>query len=181
MLATDGYTYEKRAIEKWLLENNTSPKNNLSFDAKDLRPNHAIKSMIDLFKQEEKGWKNLKTIEKKFLYVYTPKVREMLNQEVVNLEKNAAKKILSNWEANIDLSKEKEEILRRQLELNAYSIKDNKYKFQIPQPIQAFVGRERELENIDKILKRENVVCLVGSGGMGKTQLATEYIMQKAQ
>jgi hypothetical protein len=67
VLATDGYTYEKRAIEKWLLENNISPKTNLSFDAKDLRPNHAIKSMIDLFKQEEKGWKNLKTIEKKFL------------------------------------------------------------------------------------------------------------------
>ena len=63
--------------------------------------------------------------------------------------------------------------MKKQAELSAYSLKDDKYKFQIPQPIETFVGREKDLQMIDQHFSKENIVCLVGPGGMGKTQLAT--------
>ena len=70
VMAADGYTYEKVAIEKWLEKEKKSPKTNMPIDANDLRPNHAIKSMIDLFKTEERQLKNLKETERKFLEVF---------------------------------------------------------------------------------------------------------------
>jgi DNA-binding SARP family transcriptional activator len=38
----------------------------------------------------------------------------------------------------------------------------------------SFVGRERELEQVDKLLREHRLLTLVGAGGAGKTRLASE-------
>jgi len=86
---------------------------------------------------------------------------------VADLEKKAVEKILFNWEEKLAI--DKEEALRRQTELNAYKLTDDKYRFQVPKPAKTFVGREKELESIEKKITEKNILCLVGNGGMGKT------------
>jgi hypothetical protein len=98
VFASDGYTYERKFIEEWLIKNDISPVTKIKFLNKNILPNHATKSMIDLFKQEEKEWKNVKDTEKRFFYVFAPKIRENLQLEVNILQKKAAQKLLTNWE-----------------------------------------------------------------------------------
>ncbi|KAK9809032.1 hypothetical protein WJX72_008192 [[Myrmecia] bisecta] len=45
VLAADGYTYERSAIEKWLRTSNTSPQTNMLLEDKHLRPNNSIRIM----------------------------------------------------------------------------------------------------------------------------------------
>ncbi|KAK6936854.1 U-box domain [Dillenia turbinata] len=45
-VAADGYTYERRAIEKWLEEKGTSPMTNLQLPNKNLVPNYTLLSAI---------------------------------------------------------------------------------------------------------------------------------------
>ena len=44
----------------------------------------------------------------------------------------------------------------------------------LPAAVTSFVGREREIEQIDALLERSRLVTLVGPGGAGKTRLARE-------
>jgi DNA-binding SARP family transcriptional activator len=44
----------------------------------------------------------------------------------------------------------------------------------LPAPVTSFVGRERELAQIDELLARGRLVTLLGPGGAGKTRLARE-------
>merc|ERR1712036_155349 len=53
VFAADGYTYEKEAIEKWLVRSDKSPMTNLPLDDMVLIPNYAIKSMIENWKTNE--------------------------------------------------------------------------------------------------------------------------------
>ena len=46
VLAKDGFTYEKQAIEQWLEKHDTSPMTNATLDSKDLQPNLLVKQMI---------------------------------------------------------------------------------------------------------------------------------------
>jgi hypothetical protein len=46
VIAADGYSYERAAIEKWLRDKHTSPMTNLPLPHKGLTPNRAIKSAI---------------------------------------------------------------------------------------------------------------------------------------
>lgn len=48
MVASDGHTYERNAIENWLIEmnKNTSPMTNEKLKSKELIPAHTLKSMI---------------------------------------------------------------------------------------------------------------------------------------
>ena len=46
MIAADGHTYERIAIEKWLTKSNQSPKTNLRLAHKTVIPNHALRSVI---------------------------------------------------------------------------------------------------------------------------------------
>jgi tetratricopeptide (TPR) repeat protein len=48
--------------------------------------------------------------------------------------------------------------------------------FQVPTHNANFVGREEELIKIKKSLSENKILCIVGSGGLGKTELATEYL-----
>lgn len=75
VVAADDYTYEKRAIEDWFTKSDVSPQTGKKFPHKNLLPNHATKAMIDLFKQEQQEWKNLRGAEQKFLYLFAPKIQ----------------------------------------------------------------------------------------------------------
>jgi predicted ATPase len=44
----------------------------------------------------------------------------------------------------------------------------------LPRPLSSFLGRERELAEIDRLLARNRLLTLVGPPGTGKTRLATE-------
>jgi hypothetical protein len=47
VVATDGYTYERKSIEEWWSNNNTSPVTNKKIRSKKLVPSHSVKEMID--------------------------------------------------------------------------------------------------------------------------------------
>jgi hypothetical protein len=45
-VASDGYTYDRKAIEMWLSMNDKSPMTNLQLLNKNLIPNHSLRSAI---------------------------------------------------------------------------------------------------------------------------------------
>ena len=47
-------------------------------------------------------------------------------------------------------------------------------KHNLPQPMTAFVGREREMQEIERLLETTRVLTLTGAGGCGKTRLALQ-------
>lgn len=47
MVAADGYTYEREAITKWFENSTRSPMTNQELDTTDLKPNYAIKSILN--------------------------------------------------------------------------------------------------------------------------------------
>ena len=51
VLAADGHSYERTAISKWLQKHDTSPKNGNKLEHLNLTPNHAIRSLIEEFKE----------------------------------------------------------------------------------------------------------------------------------
>mmetsp|Transcript_35319 Transcript_35319/g.82536 ORF Transcript_35319/g.82536 Transcript_35319/m.82536 type:complete len:108 (-) Transcript_35319:199-522(-) len=46
VLAMDGHSYERAAIENWLRQSQKSPKTNALLPSKMLLPNHALRGMI---------------------------------------------------------------------------------------------------------------------------------------
>ena len=46
MVAADGFTYEREAILKWFEHSKRSPMTNQELETLDLKPNHAIKSIL---------------------------------------------------------------------------------------------------------------------------------------
>lgn len=46
VVAADGYTYERQAIQQWLGSHDNSPMTNLALEHKNLIPNHMLRSMI---------------------------------------------------------------------------------------------------------------------------------------
>ena len=63
-MCTDGHTYEKVAIEKWLSEHGTSPVTGSVLLSKRLAPNHALRNAISEFKAAEEGRTALKARSK---------------------------------------------------------------------------------------------------------------------
>lgn len=53
-VAEDGYTYERRAIERWFEQNDKSPMTNLPLTKKCLVPNNALRSAITEWKSGNK-------------------------------------------------------------------------------------------------------------------------------
>jgi len=52
VVAADGHSYERKAIEGWFSSHNTSPLTNLPLKNKDLIPNHNLRSSIAQYKQK---------------------------------------------------------------------------------------------------------------------------------
>jgi hypothetical protein len=48
---SDGYTYERKAIEEWLANKQTSPIMNVSIKGTQLHPNKILKMLIDKYVQ----------------------------------------------------------------------------------------------------------------------------------
>lgn len=46
VMAADGFTYERRAIEGWLLRKNISPMTNEPLENSALMPNRAVRSAV---------------------------------------------------------------------------------------------------------------------------------------
>ena len=46
VLAMDGHTYERAAIERWLRARRTSPRTGAPLASRQLVPNHAIRALI---------------------------------------------------------------------------------------------------------------------------------------
>lgn len=53
VLASDGYTYEKEAIQQWLQSNTISPLTRAPMRFTDCRPNRALKDAIDRWQKEK--------------------------------------------------------------------------------------------------------------------------------
>eukprot|EP00270_Netrium_digitus_P021962 TRINITY_DN9660_c0_g3_i1.p1 TRINITY_DN9660_c0_g3~~TRINITY_DN9660_c0_g3_i1.p1 ORF type:complete len:312 (+),score=98.09 TRINITY_DN9660_c0_g3_i1:73-936(+) len=53
VLASDGHTYEYMAIKQWLEKSDRSPMTNMKLPSKDLVPNHAVRSMIQEWKERQ--------------------------------------------------------------------------------------------------------------------------------
>jgi len=49
-VAADGYTYERRAIEQWLTDNDTSPTTNLPLPHKFIMANYTLLEAINQWK-----------------------------------------------------------------------------------------------------------------------------------
>lgn len=49
-IASDGYTYDRDAIEKWLSKNGNSPMTNVPLPNKELIPNQSLLSAIKCWK-----------------------------------------------------------------------------------------------------------------------------------
>ncbi len=53
VIAADGYSYERSAIETWLRTRSTSPMSNAVLPHKNLIPNHQLRSTIMEWKQQQ--------------------------------------------------------------------------------------------------------------------------------
>ncbi len=51
-MAADGFTYERQAILNWFEQSNRSPMTNQELDNLELKPNYAIKSILQLLQQD---------------------------------------------------------------------------------------------------------------------------------
>lgn len=49
VIACDGHTYERRAIDEWLRQHNTSPLTSQQLENRTLLPSHTLKRMIREF------------------------------------------------------------------------------------------------------------------------------------
>lgn len=47
-MASDGFTYEREAIENWFRTSNRSPMTNQELENLELKPNYAIKSILQM-------------------------------------------------------------------------------------------------------------------------------------
>src|SRR5512141_1434365 len=52
------------------------------------------------------------------------------------------------------------------------------HKTNLPIPLTSFIGREKEIESIQKRLSRHRLVTLIGVGGIGKTRLSQQAASQ---
>ena len=51
VIAADGHTYERSAIEQWLETHNTSPTTGVELESKQLIPCHRLRSLIQDFNE----------------------------------------------------------------------------------------------------------------------------------
>ena len=52
--AADGHTYERRAIEEWLVSHSTSPMTGAELKTKDLFPNHIVRGLIRTWQEAQR-------------------------------------------------------------------------------------------------------------------------------
>lgn len=71
----------------------------------------------------------------------------------------------------------KSEVINRiKLDLRSGTIMDNVLIHKLPNPDEVFIGRLKELKQLDEILKNSRVTCINGIGGIGKTQFLINFL-----
>ena len=83
VLATDGHTYERGAIENWFQRHQTSPMTNQPLTSKTVFPNHAIKSLTS---REQRYLRRGKSYRYTPFYHYFDHHRARLDQQLVNIQ-----------------------------------------------------------------------------------------------
>lgn len=118
------------------------------------------------------------------LTTFPPEVAATLSQQIEKVRNNTQKDVLSE----ITESPENEESSKLELsrvESRRYKIiigdADHLARFQILTPSEFFSGRKYEQDQITKFFEAgEPIVCLVGISGIGKSELAAQYLHQAA-
>ena len=54
VICSDGHSYERESITKWLLTHNTSPKTNVVLENTNLTPNHSLRALIQSYLESKK-------------------------------------------------------------------------------------------------------------------------------
>ena len=54
VICSDGHSYERESITKWLLTHNTSPKTNTVLENTTLTPNHSLRALIQSYLESKK-------------------------------------------------------------------------------------------------------------------------------
>src|SRR5215208_3354174 len=62
-------------------------------------------------------------------------------------------------------------------ETRALTLKWNP-KINVPIPLTSFIGREKELKEVAGLFSKSRLITLTGSGGVGKTRLATQVVAE---
>ena len=82
VIASDGHTYERKAIEKWLEEHKTSPITRQNISSYNLISNRAVKLLIDEYYKDNKDFE----IDADMVYKVKSKAKPKLNtKQIVNL------------------------------------------------------------------------------------------------
>lgn len=112
-----------------------------------------------------------------YTYDLETSILENINPKVVRLLDELFRKTLCNNVASRYQSTEK--LISLLDEIIKISNPEKSYlKSSCPEPLDFFVGRERELQDIHEILQDNKVLFLSGMGGIGKSELAKNYAKQ---
>ena len=57
VLASDGWVYERAAIEQWLRQHRTSPMTNAPLPSRQLTPNHNLRSAIQEWRVQHPAYR----------------------------------------------------------------------------------------------------------------------------
>jgi len=88
---------------------------------------------------------------------------------------------LLDAELGLEPSDELKELERAILRQEVEPVIPAEARHNLPVPTTTFVGREQELEDLERLLRRHRVVTLTGMGGSGKTRLALEIAWRQIE
>ncbi|HEY3542931.1 MAG TPA: BTAD domain-containing putative transcriptional regulator [Gaiellaceae bacterium] len=81
---------------------------------------------------------------------------------------------LLDTELGLEPSAELRELERAILRQEVETVRPAQARHNLPAPVTSFVGRDRELAEVESLLREHRLVTLTGMGGAGKTRLALE-------
>lgn len=114
VLAADGHTYEKEAIQDWLVRHHTSPVTNAHLPNKDLIPNHTLKSWIiahqESLRRAQKCFLTFEGLETKQQETLRTKSRApgipgKILQLILGAPKSKLEEIKKEWDRRNDMEK----------------------------------------------------------------------------
>mgnify|MGYP000911157574 CR=1 FL=1 len=136
------------------------------------------------------GFEEFLNRRQQLLFFFVSEVRNLITLQIMKIERQQAEKHALDWGKRPTLLtseiEKKAELLRNKAQLEAFTVvedsnsKDSK-QFQVSHKKEVFVGRQSELSHLKKLFTGNNGIlecAIVGGAGLGKSQLATEYIIR---
>jgi len=105
VMASDGQTYERKGITKWIKQkgsNATSPLTGLKLKTKVLTPNHSMKSLVAEWQQKNKNGKHL---EKSLKYLAGELITASSSEELIRVINNISNVIQSSDKVLVTMKK----------------------------------------------------------------------------